>query len=119
VAGGLAGDHHTGGSKRRQILMISSDILNALDLAPGTISENVVIDGLDVMKLPEGRRYRLGGALVEVTIPCEPCIQMERIRPGLQAALENRRGMFLKVLTPGLVRVGDSLEAADADRDAG
>jgi MOSC domain-containing protein YiiM len=35
---------------------------------------------------------------------------MDRVRYGLQESLENRRGMFVKVLVPGMVRVGDRLE---------
>jgi MOSC domain-containing protein YiiM len=83
--------------------------LDELNLQPGTIYENVVLDGIDVMSLQEGQEFRLGEAVVAVTIPCEPCIQMERIRGGLRDALQDRRGMFVKVLVPGTVHVGDQL----------
>ena len=106
---GFDGDYHTGNSKRRQILLISGSVIDQLDLEPGNAYENVVVDGLDVMTLREGQRLRLGDALVVVTIPCEPCIQMERLRTGLQEALRNRRGMFVTVLEPGIVRVGDAV----------
>jgi MOSC domain-containing protein YiiM len=110
VEGGFEGDHHTGSSKRRQILLMSGSVLDELGVEPGAIHENVVIDGLDVMALEKGRQLRLGDAVVSVTIPCEPCVQMDRVRYGLQESLENRRGMFVKVLVPGMVRVGDRLE---------
>lgn len=110
VAGGFAGDYHAGASKRRQILLISSSILNELNIEPGAIYENVVVDGLDVMALQEGQQLRLGDALVSVTVPCEPCIQMDRVRRGLQDALQNRRGMFVRVIAPGVVRVRDRVE---------
>ena len=110
IEGGFDGDHHTGSSKRRQILLMSGDVLNELKVEPGSIYENVVVDGIDVMALQEGQQLRLGEALVDVTIPCEPCIQMDRVRPGLQHALAARRGMFVKVVSPGVVRVGDSVE---------
>jgi len=109
VLGGFEGDHHTGSSRRRQILLLSGNILDELKLQPGTIYENVVLDGIDVMSLQEGQEFLLGEAVVAVTIPCEPCIQMERIRSGLGDALQDRRGMFVKVLVPGTVRVGDQL----------
>ena len=109
IFGGFEGDHHTGSSRRRQILLLSGNILDELNLQPGAIYENVVLDGIDVMSLQEGQEFRLGEALVAVTIPCEPCIQMERLRSGLQDALQHRRGMFVKVLAPGTVRVGDQL----------
>jgi MOSC domain-containing protein YiiM len=106
---GFDGDHHTGNSRRRQILLISGSVLDELHVQPGDVHENVVVDGLDVMSLHEGQQLRLGSALVAVTTPCEPCIQMERLRTGLQEALKDRRGMFVTVLEPGIVRVGDSV----------
>jgi MOSC domain-containing protein YiiM len=108
--GGFAGDYHTGSSRQRQILLMSGSILDALDLEPGAIYENVVVDGLDVMGLQEGQQLRLGNAVVSVTVPCEPCIQMNRVRRGLQDMLENRRGMFAKVISPGTVRLSDPVE---------
>jgi MOSC domain-containing protein YiiM len=110
IAGGLAGDHHTGISKQRQILLLSGNVVDELSLAPGSIYENVVIDGIDVMRLQHGQTLRLGDALVTVTVPCDPCSQMERVRQGLRAALANRRGMFVRVAAEGTVRVGDRVE---------
>jgi MOSC domain-containing protein YiiM len=105
--GGLQGDHHMGVSKRRQILLLSGAIADEFNLNPGDVYENVIVDGFDVMQLREGQQLRLGEALVAVTVPCEPCSRMNRVRPGLQDALADRRGMFVKVLEPGMVRIGD------------
>lgn len=113
IAGGIEGDYHTGLSRRRQILLMSGAILDELHLAPGTIYENVVIDGMDVMALKEGQQLLLGDALVAVTVVCDPCIQMDRIQMGLQETLQDRRGMFVKVLAPGRVRVQDRVEALE------
>jgi MOSC domain-containing protein YiiM len=110
VTGGFAGDYHTGSSTRRQILLMSGSIMDELNLQPGAIYENVVVDGIDVMALKEGQQLQIGEALVSVTIPCEPCVQMDRVRRGLQGALQDRRGIFVKVVTPGLVRISDSVE---------
>ena len=106
---GLDGDHHTGRSRRRQILLLSSSVLDEFDLKPGELYENVVVDGIDVMSLREGQSLRVGDALVEVTIACESCIHMDRVRPGLQEQLKHRRGMFVRVIAPGIVRVGDTV----------
>src|SRR5688572_8674306 len=76
---GFDGDHHTGFG-RRQVLLMSGSILDELQLEPGSIFENVVVDGLDVMSLTGGQQLRIGDALFEVTIPCEPCVQMDRVR---------------------------------------
>lgn len=104
---GFDGDHHTGAAKRRQILLVSKSLLEEFDLEPGDMYENAVLDGIDVMSLKEGQQLRLGDALVAVTIRCEPCVQMDRLRPGLKQQLKDRRGMFVKVLEPGIVRIGD------------
>lgn len=106
---GFEGDHHSRIQNSRQVLLISGSVLDELGLYPGAVFENVVIDGLDVMSLAEGQRLQLGDALVEVTVPCEPCGQMDRIRPGLRQALRDRRGMFVKVVAPGTVRIGDTM----------
>ena len=103
---------------QRQILLISGHVLNELDVEPGVIDENVVVDDLDVMSLTEGQQLRLGEALVAVTIPCEPCDHTNRIRHGLKEALKGRRGMFVKVVAPGVVRVGDSVVLIDQESRA-
>ena len=118
MAGGFDGDHHAGVSRRRQILLVSGNVLDRFGLEPGDVHENVVIDGFDVMSLEEGRQLRLGGAVVAVTIPCEPCLHMERVRPGLKQALKDCRGMFVKVLEPGVVRVGDPVCEKSAVEDS-
>jgi MOSC domain-containing protein YiiM len=117
VAGGLEGDRHAGQSGRRQILLMSGGVLDELNIEPGAVYENVVIDGLDVMALREGQQLRLGEAVVAATIPCEPCVQMDRVRTGLREALRNRRGMFVVVIAPGTVRVGDRIEVCQGSLD--
>ena len=107
---GFGGDHHSRRTTRRQILLISGSVLNELDLEPGAIDENVVVDGMDVMSLTEGQQLLLGDALVAVTFPCEPCARMDHVRHGLKNELTDRRGIFVEVVAPGAVRVGDSVE---------
>lgn len=115
---GFGGDYHSRRMAQRQILLISGHVLNELDVEPGVIDENVVVDDLDVMSLTEGQQLRLGEALVAVTIPCEPCDHTNRIRHGLKEALKGRRGMFVKVVAPGVVRVGDSVVLIDQESRA-
>jgi MOSC domain-containing protein YiiM len=114
---GFEGDHHTGSSKRRQVLLMSGSILDELQLSPGLIYENVVVDGFDVMSLAEGQHLQMGNAQFEVTIPCKPCVQMDRVRQGLKDLLEGRRGIFVRVLSPGAVRVGDAVSVLNRVRD--
>lgn len=112
---GFEGDYHTGFTKNRQVLLMSGGILDQLTLEPGSIFENVVVDGLDVMSLTPGQYVRMGDALFEVTIPCAPCVKMDRVRHGLQQTLMDRRGMFVRVLAAGAVRVGDAVTVSEPD----
>ena len=107
---GLQGDYHGKFTNGRQILMISQQTLNQFGLEPGSTSENIVVDGIDVMSLRRGQQLRMGEAVLEVTVPCEPCTQMDRIRPGLRSALSNHRGMFATVVSKGMIRVGDVVD---------
>ena len=110
IATGFDGDFHSRANSPRQILTISGAVLDEFQIPPGAVYENMVIDGMDVMSLHSGQQVRIGDAILEVTIPCEPCIQMDRVRPGLQDALRNSRGMFLKVVTHGSIRIGDRVD---------
>ena len=94
----------------RQVLLVDRETLEAMDLRPGTIRENVTTDGLDVNNLAIGQQLRIGQARLEVSAVCTPCDQMERIRPGLRKELWGRRGMLCRVLEGGIVRAGDSIE---------
>ena len=107
---GLEGDYHAGDRGKRQILIQSESILGELGLQPGQLFENILVDGLEVMNLPEGQQFRVGKATIEITIPCEPCSQMDRIRSGLRTDIHGKRGRFARVVSPGEIHVGDSLQ---------
>ena len=107
---GLEGDYHAEDRGKRQILIQSESILGEFGLQPGQLFENMLVDGLEVMNLPEGQRFRVGEATIEITIPCAPCSQMNRVRPGLRADIDGKRGRFALVVSPGEINVGDSLQ---------
>jgi MOSC domain-containing protein YiiM len=110
AAEGFEGDFHTRtAANRRQILMVSHAVLDEFQLSPGTLFENMTIEGIDVMGLAAGQRLQVGDTVLEVTVPCEPCVQMDRIRDGLKRSLEGKRGMFARVLSSGVIRVGDAV----------
>jgi MOSC domain-containing protein YiiM len=107
---GLEGCAHAQPGGNRQILLVDRETLDAMELAPGILRENITIEGLNVNSLEIGQRLRLGKAMLEVTMVCTPCNQMERIRPGLRKELWGRRGMLCRVLESGVVRPGDRIE---------
>jgi molybdopterin adenylyltransferase len=91
------------------VLFVASEDLEALGVDPGRVRENFTVRGADVMSWPIGQKVVAGTAEFEITMVCDPCELMEQIRPGLQSALEGRRGMLARVLKTGDVRIGDEL----------
>ena len=107
---GLEGCAHARPGGKRQVLFASREHLEAVGVEPGRIRENFTVDGVDVQEWPVGQLVRVGSALFEVTMVCDPCERMDAIRPGLRRELEDRRGMLARVLEGGEVAVGDTLE---------
>lgn len=109
VAGqGFEGCAHASPPKR-EVLFVSRDHLDELDLAPGAIRENVTVAGADVQQWPVGLRVRAGEAVFEITMVCDACERTEALRPGLRTQLDGKRGMLARVVEGGAVAVGDEL----------
>src|SRR3979490_1998383 len=91
---GIEGDKHAAAASKRQVLLADKEALDAVGVLPGTIKENITVEGVNVMQLPGGPMVRLGrSAVLEITAVCEPCFRMDEIRDGLKQELEGRRGM--------------------------
>src|SRR5208282_609409 len=113
---GLLGCAHAQPGGLRQVLLMDLETLGALRLLPGDVKENITTRGFDVRSLRPGRHLRIGEALLEVTVPCEPCKRMEQIRAGLEKELRGQRGMLCRVLEGGRIRTGDPILALDYER---
>jgi len=98
---------------RREVLLASKKHLDDVGVAPGAIRENVTVEGADVHTWPVGQRIRVGGALLEVTMVCDPCQRMDELRAGLRAELDDRRGMLAHVVESGEIALGDPIELVD------
>jgi MOSC domain-containing protein YiiM len=139
VAGlGVEGDAHLGTTVQhrsrvardpsqpnlRQVHLLHRELLEELEgqfvIGPGDIGENILTRGLDLLGLPTGAVLRIGvAAEVRVTGLRNPCLQLDRFRPGLMAAtldrdaaggLIRKAGVMGVVLTDGEVRPGDLIE---------
>jgi MOSC domain-containing protein YiiM len=108
----------------RQVHLIHAELFLELraagfDIEPGQIGENVTTQGLDLLALPAGTRLRFSDdAEVELTGLRNPCVQLDRFRPGLMAAVLDRdaagglirkAGVMAIVLADGTVRQGDPI----------
>ncbi len=110
IAGhGLEGCAHARPGTKREVLFASQEHLDALQLEPGAIRENITVAGDDVERWPIGQRVRAGDAVFEITMVCDPCYKMDEIREGLRKELQGKRGMLAKVVQGGEVAVGDEL----------
>ena len=109
VGQGLEGCAHANPPKR-EVLFASLDHLDSVGVEPGAIRENLTVDGADVQDWPVGQRVRVGEALFEITMVCDPCHRMDELRDGLRAELQNKRGMLARVVETGEVAVGDEIE---------
>jgi len=110
---GFQGCIHGRAGSRRQVLLMDWETLEAMDILPGAVKENVTTRGVALKSLCGGQRLRVGEAVLEVMAPCEPCHRMDQIRPGLQRALRGRRGMLCRVVRTGRIQRGDGIEVLD------
>ena len=109
----------------RQVHLLHEELLDELvaagfPVAPIMLGENVTTRGLSLLALPRGTLLRLGDdAVLEVTGLRNPCIQLERMMPGLMEAclgrdadggLVRKAGVMGIVLSGGEVRAGDAVE---------
>jgi MOSC domain-containing protein YiiM len=77
----------------------------------GIFGENLTVSGLDETKERIGNTYKVGNALVRISIPREPCFKLG-FAFGDQGILKKfisreRPGVYLQVLEEGEVRSGD------------
>ena len=108
----------------RQVHLLHGELLDELEgrgfvIGPGQIGENILTRGLGLLDLPAGTVLRIGSAaLVRVTGLRNPCVQLDRFRPGLMAATSDRdvagnlvrkAGVMAVVVTGGEVRPGDAI----------
>lgn len=108
----------------RQVHLIHAELFEELalagfDVGPGLMGENITIRGLDLLDLPRGARLGLGeAAVVEITGLRNPCVQLDRLAPGLMAACLGRSaagepirkaGVMGVVVAGGDVRAGDRI----------
>jgi MOSC domain-containing protein YiiM len=108
AAHGLEGCAHANPPKR-EVLFASKQHLDELGLEPGVIRENITVAGDDVEQWPVGQQVRVGEAVFEIMMVCDPCYKMDELREGLRKELQGRRGMLARVVEGGEVAAGDEI----------
>src|SRR5450432_779404 len=114
--GDLAG--HGGEHRAVYVYQVDSyrywqDQLGRNDFAYGQFGENFSVDGLPDAEVCIGDRYRIGGALFEVTQPRVTCYRLGiRMNEPEMAALlvkHGRPGFYFRVLEEGEVEAGEEI----------
>ncbi len=112
---GLSGDRFSGGaSSKRQVTLIQSEHLSVIAellgqarIDPALLRRNIVVSGINLLSL-NGAQFTIGGALMEGTGPCHPCSRMEEtFGPGGHSAVRGHGGITARVLSGGIVRIGE------------
>ena len=87
--------------------------LKRADFTFGQFAENFTVEGLADNEVCVGDRYRIGGALFEVTQPRVTCyrvgIRMDEPRMAALLVAHHRPGFYFRVLEEGEVGAGDEI----------
>ena len=112
---GIPGDAHAG-DWHRMVSLLSAESVARLQekipfpLLPGAFAENVLVEGIEVSRLPVGTRLRIGSALCEVTQIGKECHADCAIRRQAGDCVMPREGIFAVVLEAGTAKAGDLVE---------
>lgn len=120
IDGDGQGDLAGHGGEHRAVLVYQTDSyrywqsqLQRDDFTHGQFGENFTVDGLSDQEVCIGDRYRVGGALFEVTQPRVTCyrVGLRMDEPQMAALLvaHGRPGFYLRVLEEGEVEAGQEI----------
>ncbi len=120
VDGDAQGDLAGHGGEHRAVLVYQMDSyryweqeLHRNDFTFGQFGENFTVEGLSDNEVSIGDRFRIGGAVFEVTQPRVTCyrvgIRMGEPRMAAFLVAHRRPGFYLRVLEEGEVGAGDEI----------
>ena len=116
---GIVGDAHAG-DWHRQISMLAEESVDTMrdkcpiPLDPGVFAENINTVGIDLKALPVGTHLRIGRTEVEVTQIGKECHNDCAIKKAVGKCVMPTEGIFVIVVTEGVVRAGDEIEILEA-----
>lgn len=113
---GLENDAH--GGSERQVSLLSYESVEAfrqktggsVDLPPGVFGENLLISGIDPVKLPVGTVLKVGDCILEITQIGKKCHTGCEISRIAGECIMPRNGVFARVICGGVVSTGDRIE---------
>src|ERR1700687_2974827 len=121
IVGDGQGDLAGHGGEQRAVFVYQMDsyhywerFLGRNDFVFGQFGENLTVEGLPDDEVCIGDRYRIGGAIFEVTAPRVTCwrlgIRMGNERMPALVVSHRRPGVYMRVLQQGEIGAGDAIE---------
>ncbi len=115
------GDLHGHGGEQRAIMVYQlnsyrywAKYLGRSDLVAGNFGENLTVEGLADNEVCIGDRFRIGGAIVEVSQPRDTCyrvgIRLNHPEIAAQLVAHHRPGFYFRVIQEGEIGAGDRIE---------
>jgi ferredoxin-NADP reductase/MOSC domain-containing protein YiiM/ferredoxin len=115
------GDLRGHGGEQRALMVYQLDsyrywatYLGRSDLVLGNFGENLTVEGLADNEVCIGDRFRIGGAVVEVSQPRDTCyrVGIRMNHPEMAALLvaHRRPGFYFRVIQEGEIGAGDRIE---------
>jgi MOSC domain-containing protein YiiM len=102
----------------REITLIESEAFegmkreSGLDLQPSEGRRNIVTRGVALNHLV-GREFNVGDVRLRGMRLCEPCSHLQKIskQPGILGGLIHRGGLRAQILSEGVIKVDDGIDA--------
>ena len=110
---GIRGDAHAG-HWHRQVSLLSAEEIAAFNargagVHPGAFGENLVVEGIDLRRLPVGTLLQSGDVLLELTQIGKECHNHCAIYQKMGDCIMPREGVFARVIQGGKIAVGDEI----------
>ena len=114
---GIEGDAHAG-KWHRQVSLLAFEKIDDFrnkggNVDFGAFGENLVVDGIELHKLPVGQQLQVGEVLLEVTQIGKECHDKCAIYYQVGECIMPKNGIFTRVLKGGKVKVGDKCTLID------
>lgn len=106
----------------RQVHLMHTELFEQLQaagfvVAPGELGENITTRGVNLLGLPTGSRLHIGAtAVIEVTGLRNPCVQIDRLQPGLLTHVvdhDQHGNLVRKTGIMGIVVTGGGISPSD------
>jgi MOSC domain-containing protein YiiM len=116
---GIEGDAHGNCATHRQVSLLAMESIRkmqamGLDVGPGDFAENLTTVGLDLLALPIGSKIRIGDSVeLEISQHGKECHTPCAIYHQAGTCVMPTEGIFGKVLSGGMVKVGDPISLLD------